>query len=69
MKTYCTVQGDMWDSIAYQQLGDTAYTNQLMMLNLAYREYFIFPAGIVLTLPEVSTPVSSTLPPWKQAIG
>ena len=28
-KTYTTVQGDMWDSIAYKQLGSTSYTDQL----------------------------------------
>ena len=28
MKTYTTVQGDMWDSIAYKQLGDTAHTER-----------------------------------------
>ena len=24
-KTYTTIQGDMWDSIAYSQLGDVAH--------------------------------------------
>lgn len=65
-KTYCTVQGDMWDSIAYEQLGDAAYMDQLINANLAYREYYTFPAGIVLTLPEIQTRISGTLPPWKQ---
>ena len=66
MKTYTTVQGDMWDSIAYKQLGSTSYTDQLMRVNLRYREYYIFPAGIVLTLPEIRESVSSSLPPWKK---
>ena len=25
-KTYTTIQGDMWDSIAFSQLGSEAYT-------------------------------------------
>ena len=66
MKTYTTVQGDMWDSIAYKQLGDTAHTDKLMNANLRYLRYYTFPAGIVLTLPEISESVSDTLPPWKQ---
>ena len=33
MKTYRTVQGDMWDSIAFTQLGSEAYTDRLMNLN------------------------------------
>ena len=66
MKTYTTAQGDMWDSIAYNQLGDTAHTDKLMNANLRYREYYTFPAGIVLVLPEIPKSTSDTLPPWKQ---
>lgn len=68
-KTYTTVQGDMWDSIAYVQLGDVAYTDLLMAANLRYITYYTFPAGIVLTLPEVTQKASDTLPPWKQVVG
>lgn len=68
-KTYTTVQGDMWDSIAYAQLGDVAHTDKLMNANLAHREYYIFPAGIVLTLPDVAIPAGDSLPPWKQVAG
>ena len=66
MKTYTTVQGDMWDSIAYAQLGSTDHTDKLMNANLRYREYYTFPAGIVLVLPEIPKSTSDTLPPWKQ---
>lgn len=66
MKTYTTVQGDMWDSIAFRQLGSCLYTDQLMNANTAHREIFIFPAGIVLTLPEVKESPISLLPPWKR---
>ena len=65
-KTYTTVQGDMWDSIAYAQLGSTDHTDKLMNANLRYREYYTFPAGIVLVLPEIPKSTSDTLPPWKQ---
>lgn len=66
MRTYTTVQGDMWDSIAYAQLGSVAHTDKLMNANLHFIEYYTFPAGIVLTLPEVKEKVNSSLPPWKQ---
>lgn len=68
-KTYTTVQGDMWDSIAYDQLGDVSYTDKLMNLNQQHRAYFTFPAGIVLTLPDETEAVSDTLPPWKVVAG
>ena len=66
MRTYTTVQGDMWVSIAFTQLGDTAYTDRLMNLNRQYRMYYTFPAGIVLVLPEKERKISDTLPPWKR---
>ena len=34
MKTYTTIQGDMWDSIAYKLYGDEKYMCQLMKSNL-----------------------------------
>lgn len=69
MKTYTTIQGDMWDSIAYHQLGDCHYTDQLMNANISLLEYVIFPAGIVLTLPDVKVSPVSLLPPWKRVSG
>jgi len=65
-KTYTTVQGDMWDSIAYKQLGDIYYTDKLLNLNPAYCDMFVFPAGIVLQLPEKMAHVEESLPPWKR---
>lgn len=67
--TYTTVQGDMWDLIAYKKLGDTKYTNLLMSANLAYRDYFVFPAGVELTIPDVGVHVITASPPWKRAGG
>ena len=69
MRTYTTKQGDTWDSIAYSQMGDCARTDQLMWKNRAYLDFYLFPAGIVLNIPEPETVISSSLPPWKQAAG
>ena len=71
-RTYTTVQGDMWDSIAYSQLGSVAHTDLLMRQNIQYHDIYIFPAGIVLNLPDVDATTDSTvdaLPPWKQVAG
>ena len=65
-KTYTTISGDMWDGIAYKVYGDEAYTEELMKLNPKYRHIVIFPAGVVLDLPEESLSVSVSLPPWKR---
>lgn len=71
-RTYTTVQGDMWDSIAYRQLGSVAHTDLLMRQNLQYHDIYVFPAGIMLELPEVNAATDSatdTRPPWKQVTG
>lgn len=69
-KTYTTIQGDMWDSIAFSQLGDVAHTDALMLANRAYLGYYIFPSGIVLALPEVDDAApGSAVPPWKKVSG
>lgn len=70
-KTYTTVQGDMWDSIAQYQLGSVAYTDKLMRQNQQYLDLYIFPTGIVLELPKAKdlADTASTLPPWKQVAG
>lgn len=70
MKKYTTVQGDMWDVIAYKQLGDTRYTDALLAANPQYRNIFIFSAGIELVLPDVEKKRTvADLPPWKRVSG
>ncbi|MCI9258504.1 tail protein X [Acutalibacter sp.] len=67
MKTYTTSQGDMWDMIAHKTLGSISLTDKLMMANRRYLNFYTFPAGIVLTLPEVKNESSiEGLPPWKR---
>lgn len=68
MSTYTTIQGDMWDSIAAAQMGSASYVGELMRVNQRYLSYYIFPAGVVLTIPDVdaSAQASDTLPPWKK---
>ena len=69
MRTYKTIQGDMWDGIAYKTMGSTSYAGELMAKNRAYLDCYTFPAGIVLELPEEQTEMSGTLPPWKRRAG
>jgi phage tail protein X len=68
--TYITEQGDKWDSIAYKVYGSAKYMPQLMAANTGYLEYYIFPAGIELQLPEITTEQAalSSLPPWRQVV-
>jgi len=68
VKTYTTTQGDMWDLIAHTQLGDVAHTDKLMSVNRQHLGYYIFPAGVILCLPDILPDVSDSLPPWKRVM-
>ena len=64
--TYTTVSGDTWDIVAYKAYGNDMDT--LVKANIEYKDTYIFPAGVVLTLPEIELTVSESLPPWKQGV-
>ena len=66
--TYTTVSGDTWDIVAYKAFGNEMYMNTLIKANIEYKDTYIFPAGVVLTLPEIELTVSESLPPWKQGV-
>ena len=66
--TYTTVYGDTWDIVAYKVYGNEMYMDTLIKANIEYKDTYIFPAGVVLTLPEIELTVSESLPPWKQGV-
>lgn len=70
-KTYMTISGDTWDKIAYDQLGSEYYTGALMDANRDKIEYFLFPAGIELAIPEVSSvdgDLDESYPEWRAVL-
>lgn len=66
MRTYKTVSGDMWDTVAKSQMGGERYMSKLMEANPDHVPLVIFPAGIVLNIPDVEIPTPAILPPWKR---
>lgn len=67
MTTYTTRQGDTWDMISYRLTGSPEQIILLMQANSKYTETFIFPAGVVLDVPELNSIIDyDTLPPWKR---
>ncbi len=68
MSTYTTKQGDMWDTIALSQYGSISDVDTLMMANTGYIGTYIFPAGVVLDIPEIQDDEgipNESLPPWQ----
>lgn len=67
--TYTTISGDMWDKIAHDEMGSSYYVNKLMEANTQYLHYFIFPAGVVLTIPAIDEiEEAEVLPIWKRGL-
>ena len=65
-RTYVTIQGDMWDSVAFKTGLTESHTHTLMDANLEYIKYYIFPANIRLVIPDIPQPSPAGLPPWKR---
>lgn len=66
VKTYTTIQNDAWDAIAYRLWDEERLFGALMAANPEYLDTVLFPAGVVLTLPERPTrPQTLELPPWR----
>lgn len=65
---YTTISGDMWDKIAYEQMGSSFYMDKLIKANLEYMDYYIFPAGITLVIPEIEAEEIEDVPPWKRGL-
>lgn len=68
MPSYRTLQGDTWDSIAYKLYGNEGYMMDILALNADHADTLIFPAGVVLLVPEASNlddiVEQKDLPPW-----
>nr|WP_304098047.1 tail protein X [Mitsuokella multacida] len=65
MSKYTTIQGDMWDSIAYKVYGNELFMDKLLQANQAYNDIAVFPSGVVLDCPDPET-VGTIVPvPWR----
>lgn len=52
MRQYETVSGDTFDVVAHKIWGDAKRAGELMQENFAALEYLVFPAGVILKVPE-----------------
>ena len=49
-------------------MGSTLYMDKLVKANIRHAATFVFPAGVVLTIPAVEDEPSIQLPPWQRGI-
>jgi phage tail protein X len=68
MSSYTTSSGDMWDAISFKAYGTCDYAGKLMTNNSDYIHEYVFPAGVVLRVPEVegTEELLEMLPPWRR---
>lgn len=64
-RVYITVQGDMWDSIAYRFYGDDKKIGLLMRNNPDLLDIYVFSAGVPVYIPELPEEDDSDLPEWR----
>lgn len=64
--TYTTVSGDTWDIVAYKMYGTgkEVLADRIMAANQRLLDYFIFPAGVELRIPEIEQEELDGMPPW-----
>lgn len=65
-RIYTTIQGDMWDSIAYQFYGDVKYVGLLFKNNPDFLDVFVFSAGERIFIPELPEEYEDDLPEWRR---
>lgn len=65
-RIYTTVQGDMWDSIAYHFYGDVKYIGLLLQNNPGLLEIYVFSAGTRVFIPEVLEEYDDDIPEWRR---
>lgn len=70
--TYTTISGQTWDQIAFEVYGDEYYCDKIMDANRDKLDYFVFPAGVELNLPELGSldrySVPSDYPAWRMQL-
>lgn len=70
MDAYTTISGDTWDQIACKVFGDEMKADHIIKdrRNITLLDYEIFPAGIVVAVPELSSAQNDAddLPDWRR---
>ena len=64
--TYVTSGGDCWDMISFRLFGSEYFSDQLIYTNPAYAMVWVFDAGALLTVPNITPKRNIPTPPWVQ---
>lgn len=67
-KYYTTISGDTWDTVSYKNYASEIYTTDLLFNNQTYKNIAVFPAGIVLFIPDIEVAISTSVAPWLREV-
>jgi phage tail protein X len=70
-RTYVTIEGDRFDTIAYKAYGDATKFAPIIEANFGVPLKPSLPAGVTLMIPIIETEESTQielLPPWKRIV-
>ena len=66
-KTHITAEGDTFDALALDYLGDEKLASAIIQANLDFCSTLIFEAGVSLVIPDITAVTyPETLPPWRR---
>ena len=66
-RTHITVEGDTFDALALDYLGDEKLASAIIQANLDFCSTLIFEAGVSLVIPDITAVTyPETLPPWRR---
>lgn len=65
VKSYTTISGDTWDSIAKKVYGNEKFVTYLMENNKWAVNIFTFPSGLMLYIPPLPKDDVANLPDWR----
>lgn len=61
-----TSQGQAWDQLALENLGNEKQMGAILPLNVDDMDTLLFSAETEIRIPEIKTAVSRSLPPWER---
>lgn len=64
---YVTSEGDMWDKIAYEQMGSENFMGELIRNNDDLVDVVVFHSGVEINVPEVDD-TKTDLPSWRSGL-
>lgn len=65
-KLHKTTEGETWDLVSKRYYKSEKLMYKLLEANGEFKDFVVFPAGVVLKIPEFEIKTIEELPPWRK---